>query len=117
VRVDVPEAGYYKRRFVRGGPWVACQIWFGAPMDPVTGEPLERSHRWQARVDGELVTDEMRVLDTWISCAGNPISPEEYERMIAKSGDAVYSEPTAPEANPRNRVDLRAMRPITPPRR
>jgi hypothetical protein len=117
LRVDTPQAGFYKRRFVRGGPWIACKLWFGAPTDPYTGEELERGHRWQAMVDGKLVTDETVVLETWIGCAGNPIPAEEYERMIAKSGAAVYSEPTAPEANPRNRVDLRALRPITPPRR
>jgi hypothetical protein len=117
LRVDTPQAGFYWRRFVRGGPKVAVKLWHGAPLDPVTGEELDRSHRWQAMVDGKHITEETAVLEAWISCAGNPITEAEYKTILAKAGDAAYAEPSAPEANPHNRVDRRALRPITPPRR
>lgn len=117
LRIDTPQAGYFKRRFIRGGPWVAVRLWHGAPRDPYTGEELERSHRWLAEVDGKLVDDEMNVLDTWIGCAGNPITETEYRSMLNKSGDAIYSAPESPEANPHRRADLRTMPPIVPPRR
>lgn len=33
-----PEAGYYKRRFVKGGPWVAVRIYVERDIDSETGE-------------------------------------------------------------------------------
>lgn len=117
LRVDQPQAGFYKRRFIRGGPWVAVKLWKGPPRDPVTGEELERSHRWQAVVDGKFIADETAVLETWISCAGHPITEDEHKAIVRKTGTAVYSAPESPEANPHQRVDLRSIPPITPPRR
>lgn len=35
-----PEAGYYKRRFVKGGPWVAAKIYVEREICPDTGELL-----------------------------------------------------------------------------
>lgn len=82
--INQPQEGYYWRRFVRGGPKVPCRIWFGVPIDPLpdpdTGDDVEldRSPRWQAVVNGEMADP----IETWHSCAGNPISREEYLRML-----------------------------------
>lgn len=127
--LNEPQSGYYWRRFVRGGVKVPVHIWHGAPIDPVTGEELERSHRWQARIGGgvigKTITDETEILETWISCAGNPITQAEYDVMIGKTretalGDvytADITEQSPPEDDPYQAVDLRSKRPILPPKR
>ena len=112
MRVDIPEAGYYKRRFVRGGPWVPVRLWFGAPRDPITGDELERSHRWQAEVRGLAVTDEIEVLDTWIGCAGNPITETEYADMLSKIEHAETRDQRLPEFKPDQKIDLNKMPPL-----
>ena len=109
LRVDTPQAGHYWRRFVKGGPKVPVKLWHGAPLDPVTGEELERGHRWQAIVNGEPVTGETEVLETWISCAGHPIGEAEYRYLLALKNHAVQHEPEMPEAAPNSRIDLHAM--------
>lgn len=35
---DEPQCGFYKRRFVRGGPFVPVAIWLHQEIDPETGE-------------------------------------------------------------------------------
>jgi hypothetical protein len=117
VELNKPVAGYYKRRFVRNGPWVPVRFWKGAPLDPVTGEELERGHRWQCSVDGRHVTDETEVLEQWLGCAGHKITLDEFKLMRRKTAAALYDNPTAPEANPGRAVDVRRLAPILPPRR
>jgi len=112
LRVDTPQAGFYKRRFVRGGPWVPVRLWFGAPIDPVTGEELERGHRWQAEVRGNLVTDETEIIETWISCAGNPITEDEYNAMLGKADYADTRDQRLPEFKPEQKIDLGKLPPI-----
>jgi hypothetical protein len=112
LRVDKPEAGFYWRRFVRGGPKIPVHIWFGAPLDPVTGEELERGHRWQARVRDLHQTDETDVLETWISCAGNPIPETEYNDMLSKIEHAETRDQRLPEYKPDRKIDLSKMPPI-----
>jgi hypothetical protein len=74
-----PIAGFYKRRLVRGGPWVGVKLWFGQPVDPSdpTNE-MDRSPRWQALVNGI----EAEPYDAWIGACSNPITEEEYCRLI-----------------------------------
>ena len=33
-----PECGYFKRRIVKGGPWIPVRIWCEREIDPETGE-------------------------------------------------------------------------------
>lgn len=108
LRVDTPQAGHYWRRFVKNGPKIPVRIWHGAPICPDTGEELDRSHRWQAIVNGELVTGDA-VLETWISCAGHPISEAEYEYLLALKNHAVQHEPDLPEAAPNSPINLHTM--------
>lgn len=109
LRVDTPQAGFYWRRFVKGGPKIPVRLWHGAPIDPETGEELERSHRWQAMVNGDLVTGDTAVIEVWISCAGNPIDEAEYDYLLALKNHAVRHEPDLPEAAPNSPIDLHRM--------
>lgn len=79
--ISQPVAGFF--RFKLGGGSVAggVRIWFGPPHDPVTGEELDRSWRWQAHFNGEPV-DFDRV---WPSCTGEPITQIDYSRLCART--------------------------------
>lgn len=80
IDVSTPVAGFYRFRLgrdtVRGG----VRIWFGPPHDPVTGEELDRSWRWQAEFDGEPI-DFDRV---WPACADEPLTEQEYRFLIER---------------------------------
>lgn len=105
-----PVEGYYQTRLVAGGPWCPVKIWYGLPADPVTGELLDRSPRWQALFLGEMF--EGNVFGLWCRCAGSPISKAEYDYQVAMHRHAVEHEPDMPEAAPKTRIDHHKMPPI-----
>lgn len=78
--VTTPVAGYYRMRLRSGAIKSAVRVWFGPPLDPVTGEVLDRSYRWQAMADGEYV-DLDRV---WPACAADPITLPDYDFMLKR---------------------------------
>jgi hypothetical protein len=93
---DQPVAGFYRTRLKSGGVHVAVRVWFGPPKDPVTGEELDRSHRWQAEANGSYI-DLDRV---WPKCADEPIGAQEYAYLLARSEWASEHAPESPQANP-----------------
>lgn len=101
----VPRAGYYRRRMAKGAPYSAIRIWFGPSFDPETGEWCDRSHFWRASVNGEQVPVDV----AWPGCAGEPITRAEHDFMVADHRHAVAYEPHRPEANPRQRIELRTL--------
>lgn len=78
-----PVAGYYELRD-DDNRWVGVEIWFGAPLDPVTGEMLDRSHRWCALIDGNTLVS---ADDVWVNCCARPITAEMYAALL--KGDHV----------------------------
>lgn len=101
-RVDQPVPGRYRRRLVKGGPWVPVLIFVPCPIDPYTGEQLDRSRRLLCLV-GEDWAD---AWEQWTWVAGQPISRIDYDLMIAQAAwDRTYA-PLSPGANPRLPVDL-----------
>lgn len=91
--VSRPQSGYFKRlsplyyrdRYANGRrrkpefkDWLPVLLWFGAPIDPVTGEEMDRSHRWQCWVAGK----EEEPLGQWEWCCGHPISAMQYQEML-----------------------------------
>lgn len=80
VDVSTPVAGYYRMRLGAGTVKGAVRIWFGPPHDPVTGEEMDRSHRWQATFDGDPV-DFDRV---WPACAADTLTEQEYQFLIRR---------------------------------
>ncbi len=102
IDVSTPVAGFYRCKLVSGGVRGGVRIWFGQPLDPVTGEELDRSLRWQALFDGEPV-DLDRV---WPGCAGDPITEDEYHRYVARARWARENAPDSAYASPRRKVDL-----------
>lgn len=96
VSADQPVPGYYRTRLRSGGMFVGVRIWFGPPHDPVTGEEMDRSHRWQAEANGRYI-DFDRV---WPGCASSPIDEAEYRHLASLQNWAVEHAPDSAVANP-----------------
>ncbi len=107
-RIDVPEAGYYRTKLVRGGPWCAIRIWHGPPADPETGELLDRSPRWQATLNEQ----ECDIDAVWPFVIDRQISKPEYDYLIALSRHAKTWAPEMPEATPTKPIDFNKTRPV-----
>ena len=79
-RIDVPRPGYFKMRSRRAGPWLPAQIVAPPPLDPETGEVLDRSvplDAYEASING-------RPADVWnVWIYGHPINKDEYEWLKA----------------------------------
>lgn len=75
---DTPIEGYYRLRLARGAVWSAVRIWHGPPLDPDTGEEMDRSWRWQATINGALV----EIDRVWPRCAADRIDQREHDYLI-----------------------------------
>ncbi len=71
---DEPQCGFYKRRMVRGGPFVPVAIYLDQEIDPETGE-LTAPEELRAIENGRPV-DPLRA---WLYA--RPISVAEYEAL------------------------------------
>ena len=79
---DLPEAGIYITRMRSGAALCALRIWYGAPLDPVTGEELDRSHGWNARLNEHENVDIERV---WPGCAADRASLAKYDAIVLRA--------------------------------
>lgn len=100
---DVPVPGHYRMRLRSGGAFVGVRIWFGPPLDPVTGDELDRAPRLQSHINGAYA-DMDRV---WPRCAGDPITAAEYDHLCRVQTWAEQHAPDSALADPRKRLDPR----------
>jgi hypothetical protein len=100
--VSKPEAGFFRVKLSSRSVAVGVRIHYGPPLDPVTGEELDRSWRWQAEVNGEPYGDFDRV---WPACAGEPISEQRYREYCERQRWARENAPQSAYANPKRRYD------------
>lgn len=98
---DEPQPGFYKRRMVRGGPFIPVEIWLEQEIDQETGE-LTAPEVMRAICNGEIRDP----LSLWTYCRA--ISAEEYDALIGVQSS--IEEMAATHA----RLDLAAMAPIAP---
>jgi hypothetical protein len=116
-----PQAGHYAMRLARRGIAVAVKIWFGQPI--IDGEEQDRSPRWCAAIDGRTDRIErddsgyccrvpLDVFAAWPECAKKPISAREYAFLLRRKQWALDHAPQHPAANPREAIDVRAVRPF-----
>ena len=98
---NVPVAGFYRFRRRKAAIFAPLRIWYGPPHDPVTGEEMDRSWRWQAELAGELIDVEY----VWPACARNPIDRETYDRMNRRREWAEEAAPDSAYADTRRAYD------------
>lgn len=103
---DQPVAGFYRMRLRTGGVFVGIRIWYGAPLDPIDGTELDRSHRWQARANGEDIAFDR----AWPKCVADPIDQAEHDYLAASQAWGREHAPHSPQANPTQRIN-----PLTAP--
>lgn len=93
---------------------IPVKIWFGPPADPETGEPLERSWRWQVMIGVAMLEDEpmhvggiwfRQFSDLWPACAKHRIDEAEYTYRIARHDWASDHSPMDPHGEIGGRID------------
>jgi hypothetical protein len=99
--VSTPTEGYYRYRLRSGAVYGGVRIWHGPPLDPVTGEELDRGWRWQATFNGEYI-DLDRV---WPACGRMPIDKAEHDRLARQSSWARDAAPGSAFANSTRKID------------
>ena len=100
VDVDTPVAGFYQMPLRSGGAICGFHIWFGQPLDPVTGDPLDRSLRWQAHCNGEYI----EIDQVWpLRRDALAITEFAYNRHCQKSAWAKEHAPQSALADPRKK--------------
>lgn len=104
-RSDEPEPGLYKSRLVRGGPWVAAQVWH----DPSTA-------LWHVKINGQHAGESP---DPWeIDWLRNRyfyalrIDQIEHDYLVSLSVWAVENDPNHPAAQPSQPIRLGSLPPI-----
>lgn len=102
IDVSTPVPGYYRFRFGLDAPMVGVRIAFAPPLDPVTGEELDRSPRWQAFVNNEYFDDFDRV---YPACARQPITETDYRRFCSRLQWAREHAPNSAYADHRRKLD------------
>jgi hypothetical protein len=115
-----PQPGFYVMRLRSGAPLVPAIIYQLCPMvipqpTNVVGphpdewcRPLDRSPRFEARLDGQRV-DLDRV---WTARSLRPVSRAEFEFRSGPLRRWARENPSAPEARPHRPVDLGAIPPL-----
>jgi hypothetical protein len=97
---DTPQCGWFKRKMVRGGPWVPARIWLFSEIDDATGE-LVTDEILQAEVGGRFADPE----DLWPWVCGNPISEQDYRFLEATADWSRRNAPDEPMATPHQAID------------
>ena len=101
VDISEPVAGYYRGKLRSNGIVGGIKLSYGPPLDPVTGEQLDRSWRWQALFNGDPVEFD----DVWPKCAGDRISADDYRTYVKRQRWAQVHAPQSAYADPRKRHD------------
>lgn len=94
-----PQPGFYKRRLVRGGPFVPCRIWIFSPVDE-NGD-LVGDEKLQAECNGKFADPESQ----WEWLRSMPITEAEYNYLVAAIDWAKENAPDEPMANVREKTD------------
>lgn len=95
---NAPECGWYQRRMVRGGPYVAAEIWMEQPA--LDGE-LIGDQRLLCEIDG-VPADPM---DQWTFLAARPITEKQFRHMRRSARWTRVNAPGEPMANPHQPVN------------
>ena len=107
-----PQCGWFRRRLIRGGPWVPARIWVEIHDQPVdaAGELVaDEVLLWRCTVNGV----EKEAEDEWPILCGRPITEDEFEFLSGLERYATKHDQREPLANPKAPIDIgRAPPPI-----
>ncbi len=101
VDMNTPEVGFYKRKLVKHGPFVAARIYI-IPGDRNELGELESDDIWCCEVDGE----QRDPWDQWTWLTGNEITEAQYNYMRASADWDRENDPDSPFANPKQPIDI-----------
>lgn len=107
-----PQAGFFKRRLVKDGPWVPVKIWLEQIIDPETGE-LAGDSFYCCDVNGSPSDPETH----WLWACMQPIAETDYDYLVDLGKYARRHAPSEPLADPRKPIDLFTAPPPTFKRR
>lgn len=96
-----PQPGFYRRRLVKGGPWVPVRIWMEQAIDPETGE-LTEPETLRCMVD----LKDRDPFRHWTYAMTHPITAEAYDDMERAIRFARNSDPSSPLLHPTKPIDL-----------
>lgn len=97
-----PVAGFYFFKLGRNTIRGVVKLWYGQPADPVTGELMDRSLRWQSLFNDEPI-DIDRVFP---ACVGEPATEVDYRAACERLAWARQHAPNSSYAKPSMRHDL-----------
>lgn len=103
--LEEPQAGWFKTKLVKHGPWVPARIWLTSFTDE-HGDLIEDEAFW-CEVNGSP----RDAYWEWHYLCRYPISEDEFHYMLAVQKWAEVNAPSEPEANPRQAVDWMTVRP------
>lgn len=100
---DLPQCGYYKRKLIKGGPYVSARVWRECEIDVETAESTERDVLL-CEVNGFRRDPHSE----WMRLATQPITEEEYRFEVADCAHARRYRPDDPKAQPHKKINLLA---------
>lgn len=112
---DAVHPGFFTMRLVKGGPLVPARIWRPCHCT-INGGLDNEAHDWRPdcdrwhRLEGEAAGKPAPVDIIWQF--GQFIDQAEFEYLTDVAEWDAHNDAASPHANPREAVDLRAMRPI-----
>lgn len=98
IHEDDPHCGFFKRRFVRGGPWVPVEFFCDRL---VIGGELAAPETIVARVRGKIEPAERH----WLSCCTHAIPHQEFAYLEELMKHSQRYEPDLPQATPHKAID------------
>lgn len=107
VPVD-PQDGFYKRRLVRNGPWVPGRIWRTMELDFATDKETGFDV-----IHCEVGGKPRHPMRHWDALGQNPITKDEFDKLIGVTAAAL---PDEPAANPAAPINLQSVSSIPNPR-
>ena len=92
---------------------IPVHIWWGPPLDPDTGEEMDRSPRWQIELAGALFDQPLTfggitftaISDFWPAVGREPISEVDYRFRVSRAAWAQEHDPDDALGSPGGRIN------------
>ena len=95
-----PQDGFYKRRLVRGGPWVPARIWRAPEIDFISGKETGFDI-----VRCEVMGKPRNPVAQWDALGRLPITKADFDHLMAVGNWAKQYAPNSSEAKPEAPID------------